>query len=65
VTAPRPAGPWVGDRVWDATRQAPAVVTDVRRRGLPRPVYVLRHPQALGAHWETDDPDRLCPVEPR
>lgn len=64
MTAARPAGPWVGDTVYDTAERTWAVVTDVRRRGLPRPVYVLRHPHVLAEQWTTDDPSRLRRAAP-
>lgn len=64
MTAGRPPGPWVGDTVWDTAEQTWAVVTDVRQRDLPRPVYVLRHPQVISAQWTTDEPGRLLETRP-
>jgi hypothetical protein len=61
----RPAGPWVGDTVYDTTEQTWAVITDVRQRDVPRPVYVLRHPQVPGEQWTTEDPARLRQDRPR
>lgn len=60
-----PAGPRVGDTVWDTAEQTWAVVTDIRHHGLPRPVYALRLPSVLGEHWTTDDPARLRTEQPR
>lgn len=52
----------VGQEVYDTARGERAVVTDIRTNGLPRPVYVLRHPLVMWAQWEVTDPGSLRAV---
>lgn len=52
--------PRVGQRVRDTATDRDAIVTDVRRQGVPRPVYVLRPDGVVTSRtWETTTPGHL------
>lgn len=58
-------GPWVGDEVWDPKERTHVIITDVRQRGVPQPVYILRPAHGGPERWTTDDPRRLRTDRPR